>query len=352
MPVLCDVPLASRTTLGVGGPARTLVEATSDAEAAAAVAAADRRGTPVWVLGGGSNVVVADAGFPGTVVALATRGIALRPKGGTVLVDVAAGEPWDAFVRWAVEEGLAGVECLSGIPGTAGATPIQNVGAYGREVADTLVSVRAFDRREAVLCTLPAAECGLGYRDSRFRSAEPDRYLVLGITLRLRRGSPEPVRAGEVAGRLEGSSPTVAGVREAVLEVRRAKSMVVDPTDPETRSVGSFFVNPVVPADLLRTIRARAPEGAPPLPAWRASGGLLRIPAAWLIEQAGFPRGLDRGAVGLSHRHALAIVNRGGASAGDVLALAREVRDGVAAAFGVVLRPEPRFVGFAVDPLA
>ncbi len=353
MAVLHDVPLAPRTTLGIGGPARTLVEAHDEAEAVGAVVDADRCGEPVLVLGGGSNLLVADAGFAGTVVALATRGVALRPDGaGSVLVEIAAGEPWDAVVERAVAEGLAGVECLSGIPGTAGATPIQNVGAYGQAVGDTLVAVRVLDRRDGRLDTLAAAACALAYRDSRFRSGEPGRYLVLGITLRLRRGSPAAVRQGEVAARLGAGAPTPAAVRRAVLEVRHSKSMLLDPGDPESRSAGSFFVNPVVPSGRVAAIRARAPAGASALPVWEAGPGRVRLPAAWLIEQAGCPRGLDRGVVGLSRRHALAIVNRGGATAADVLALAREVRDAVAATFGIGLRPEPVFVGFTGDPLA
>ena len=352
MPILHDVPLASRTTLGVGGPARTIVDALDEIEAVEAILAADRQREPVLILGGGSNLVVADAGFAGTVVAFATRGIDLRPSDDdTVLVEVAAGESWDAVVEMAVGEGLAGVECLSGIPGTAGATPIQNVGAYGQELADTLATVRVLDRHDGDVHTLLAADCAFGYRDSRFRSAEPGRYAILAITLRLRRGPPAPVRQGEVAAGLAETESTLAAVRDIVLKVRKRKAMLVDPRNPETRSAGSFFVNPVVPAGLADAIRARAPAGAPPLAVWDVGPGRVRIPAAWLIEQAGFPRGLEWGPVGLSRRHALALVNRGNATAAAVVALAREVRAGVVATFGVSLQPEPVFVGFVGDPL-
>jgi UDP-N-acetylmuramate dehydrogenase len=362
------VPLSGYTTLRLGGPARWFAEAATDAQVVAQVRAADSRREPLLVLGGGSNLVVADEGFDGTVVRIATTGIRAGGPAGhdaeTVEVSVAAGQDWDSLVAWSLAEGLAGVECLSGIPGLAGATPIQNVGAYGQEVSQTVTSVRGYDRGRGSIIELPAARCGFGYRTSRFKreaAAQPGRvtgsFVVLSVTFRLRR-SPwsEPVRYGELARRLgiqEGERAPLADVRSAVLALRRAKGMVLDPADPDTASAGSFFTNPVLDpaqfAALQRGVTASAGPGTR-VPCFPAGDGRVKVPAAWLIEQAGFGKGYPGpGATGrgarISSKHTLALVNPGGATAASLVALAAEIRDGVRKAFGIELTPEPVLTG-------
>jgi UDP-N-acetylmuramate dehydrogenase len=340
------VPLAPLTTLALGGPARFLVEARDEATVREALAWADRHHTPVHVLGGGSNVVVADAGVAGLVLRVGLRGIAVREMEGAVLVSAAAGEPWDELVALAVGHGWAGLECLSGIPGLVGATPIQNVGAYGQEVADTIVAVRVMDRASGRVGELDRAACRFGYRDSVFRTAAPERHVILGVTYRLRPGGVPAVRHAELGAHLAAhgrARPTTGEVREAVLAVRRAKSMVLEPGDPNRRSCGSFFLNPVVSPDEAERVARIAGEPGPPR--WPAPGG-VKLPAAWLIERAGFPRGHRAGPVGLSSRHALAIVAHEGARAADVVRLAARVRAAVMGRFGVRLWPEPAFWGF------
>lgn len=333
--------LAELTTLRVGGPARALVAARSEAELVAAVRTADEGADPVLLLGGGSNLVVSDEGFDGIVVRVATRGIevlAVDACGG-VMVTVAAGEPWDEFVAYAVARNWAGVEALAGIPGLTGATPVQNVGAYGQEVAATIARVRTFDREAGSVRTFVNEQCGFGYRTSRFKGS--DRYVVLDVTFQLRPGRlSEPIRYGELASRLGvpmGGRAALAEVPPAVLGLRRAKGMVLDPDDHDTWSAGSFFTNPVV---------AAAPEGAPTWPV----GDMVKTSAAWLIEHAGFGRGYpgESAPVSLSTKHTLALTNRGGGSAADVVALAGEIRDRVRDSFGVVLEPEPRLVGVSL----
>jgi len=355
-----DVPLAPRTTLGVGGPARFLIEARDARTATEALAWARRLELPVTVLGGGSNLVVADEGFPGLVVVPALRGVAFARSGGAVTVSVSAGEVWDEVVARAVGEGLAGLECLSGIPGSAGATPVQNVGAYGQEVAGSIDAVRVLDRLELAESWLPAAACAFGYRSSAFRRA-PERWLVLEVRFRLRPEGRPTVAYPELERQLRkrAAEPTLGDVRATVLELRRTKSMVLDdPEDPNRHSVGSFFLNPVLEpaeADAVAARAFRLDVVAEPgeMPRFPAGGGRIKIPAAWLVESAGFPKGLRRGPVGLSSRHALALVHHGGGSAGELVALARDIRGAVRQKFGVVLQPEPVFVGFPTpDPLA
>ncbi len=337
--------LGDHTTLRLGGPAGRWVTATTEAELIAAVAAADDAGEPVLVLGGGSNVVVADHGFPGVVVEVATTGVVPDVEDGAacggVMVTVAAGENWDALVATAVARGWVGVEALSGIPGAVGATPIQNVGAYGQEVSQTVASVRAWDRLLGRVHTFANDDCGFGYRHSRFK-ADPGRYVVLDVTFQLAQGAlGTPVGYAELARTLGvevGERAPLAEVRAAVLGLRSGKGMVLDPGDHDTWSAGSFFTNPVVDA-------AAVPEGAP---TWPQPDGLVKTSAAWLIEHAGFSKGhgLDRGApVSLSTKHTLALTNRGGASTADLLALAREIRDGVETAYGIRLVNEPVLVG-------
>jgi UDP-N-acetylmuramate dehydrogenase len=340
--VVRDVALAPLTTMEVGGQARFFVHARHDAEVRAAWAWTRERDVPLRVLGGGSNVVVDDAGVDGLVLRLDTRGIEWRETEEAVDVTVAAGEPWDDLVRCAVAREWAGLECLSGIPGRVGATPIQNVGAYGQEVSDTITTVHALDRGSGSTVSLPAADCGFAYRDSRFKSGEPDRWIVLGVTYRLRPGGEATIKYDELARHLGARGlgrPTLAEVRESVVEIRRAKSMVLDADDPNRRSCGSFFTNPIVAPAHADKVAARA--GVTTMPRWTQPDGSVKLSAAWLIERAGFTRGLDAGAVGLSTRHTLAIVCHDGARAADVVALARRIRDTVAERFDVRLHPEP-----------
>ncbi|MGA2928791.1 MAG: UDP-N-acetylmuramate dehydrogenase [Solirubrobacteraceae bacterium] len=353
MQVRYDVPLAQLTTLRLGGPARRLLDAATDDELVAAVAAAGDAGERVLVVAGGSNLVIADAGFGGTVVRVATRGARASAGGGRegrVSLEVAAGEPWDQLVARCVAEGLSGLECLSGIPGSTGATPIQNVGAYGQEVSDTIASVRVYDTEHRAVRTLRGAECAFAYRGSAFRRSP--RFVVLGVTFVLERSSlARPIRYAELARTLSvavGARPPLSAVREAVLALRCAKGMVVDPRDPDSVSAGSFFVNPVLSADELAALQSRVAErldATVSAPAWPGGDGNVKTSAAWLIEHAGFHRGYGAGRVGVSRKHTLALINRGGATTGELLALARELRDGVRDAFGVTLRPEPTLVG-------
>lgn len=332
--------LATRTTLRLGGPADEVVIATVTPEIPQMVRGAER----VLVLAGGSNVVVSDAGFPGTVLLLRNRGVALTRDGGSVTVTVAAGEPWDEVVARTVAEGLAGIECLSGIPGTAGATPIQNVGAYGQEVAERITSVTVYDRMRDTTEAYHADDCGFGYRTSVFKHS--DRWVVLDVTMRLRPArESEPVRYPELAKALGvpvGDRAPLDEVRAAVLKLRAGKGMVLDADDPDTYSVGSFFTNPVLPAAAAQPVVA---QGAP---AWPNPDGTVKTSAAWLIEHAGFAKGYGRDGVAISTKHTLALTNRGNGSTAALLDLAREIRDGVRDRFGVTLVPEPVLVNCAL----
>jgi UDP-N-acetylmuramate dehydrogenase len=341
--------LAPLTTLGVGGAARFACTARDAAEVAAALAWAEARGLATLVLGGGSNLVIADEGWPGLVLQPALRGVRFDDQGATTLVRAAAGEPWDALVAECVARELAGIECLSGIPGGVGGTPIQNVGAYGQEVAGTIEAVLVLDRGSGATRALAGADCGFGYRSSRFKGADAGRFVVLEVAFRLARGGAPTLAYPELAARL-GAGATLAEVRAAVLALRRAKGMVLDAADPDARSCGSFFMNPVLAADDHARLRD---EAGRPAPGFATDAGLMKVPAAWLIERAGFAKGTARGAVGLSTKHPLALVNRGGATAAEVVRFAREVQRAVAERFAVTLRTEPEFVGFdAPHPLA
>ncbi|MGH3319786.1 MAG: UDP-N-acetylmuramate dehydrogenase [Streptosporangiaceae bacterium] len=342
--VVEDAPLAPYTTLRLGGPARRMVEASTQQEIVDAVAAADRVDEPVVILGGGSNVVAADAGFPGTVVRVVARGVELaRDPDGAARLTAQAGEDWDPLVARCVDERLPGVECLSGIPGLVGAAPIQNVGAYGQEVSETVASVRVYDRRAGAVAQLDPADCGFGYRTSVFKST--GRYVVLEMTLTLESGAyARPVRYAELArtlGVAVGERAPLRAVREAVLGLRRRKGMVLDPDDPDTTSAGSFFTNPVLDPAGVAGLERRAP-GFPRYPA----AGRTKVPAAWLIEHAGFDRGYTKGSVRISTKHTLALTNPDGrGTTAELLALAREVRDGVREKFGVELVNEPVLLG-------
>ena len=365
--------LSGYTTLGLGGPAKTFVSASGEDTLAAAVRSADAAREPVLVIGGGSNLVIADAGFDGTVIHVNTRGVSYAPaQDGTDRVDVsvAAGEDWDDVVAATIAEGLAGLECLSGIPGRAGGTPVQNVGAYGREVAEVITQVRVYDRAEDKIRVIPNEFCTFAYRTSLFKSGRPEslvswpgaaaaaippqpRHVVLDVTFRLARQSlSTPVTYAELAAELGVAMGEQAGadeVRSAVLKIRARKGMVLNPGDPDTRSAGSFFTNPVISAaEFARVEAAAADRGAGPVPCFPA-GGLVKIPAAWLIEHAGFAKGYGApGPARVSSKHTLALVNAGDATTADLLALAREIVSGVRAAYGVTLVPEPILVGVAL----
>ena len=345
--------LADYTTVRLGGPARGFVRASTEDELIEAVRAADASGEPVLILGGGSNLVVADEGFDGTVIQVATRGVS--PGTGPGVLTVAAGEDWDAVVARTVAEGLAGLECLSGIPGLAGATPIQNVGAYGQEVSQTITRVRGYDRKTREIFDIPNEQCGFGYRTSRFRGT--DRFVVLSVTFGLAvQARSVPVRYAELAAALgvsPGDQVESIQARSAVIELRQRKGMVIDPSDPDTRSVGSFFVNPVLDADAMARVEAAARARCGPdtrVPRFPVGDGAgdwaVKVPAAWLIERAGFGKGYSPGdGARISSKHTLALVNSGSASTASLMALAREIRDGVRDTFGVCLAPEPVLVG-------
>ncbi len=346
--------LAGLTTIGVGGPARRFVRAGTEAELAAAVRDADQRAEPLLILGGGSNLVIADAGFPGTVVQVATRGIqhAAQPEAGAVRLTVAAGEDWDGVVASCVAAGLAGLECLSGIPGLTGATPIQNVGAYGQEVAEVITAVRVYDRVTGQVTELAGADCGFGYRTSMFKRDGSGRRVVLSVMFELRPSELSgPIRYAELARSLgvpEGGQAPLTAVREAVLTLRRGKGMVVDPADPDSRSVGSFFTNPVLDDAQFAALQKLVGEDIQ-IPRFPAGPGQVKVPAAWLIGQAGFGPGYPGpGGARISAKHTLALVNPGGATAADIAGLARAIRDQVRDELGVNLACEPMLVGLSL----
>jgi UDP-N-acetylmuramate dehydrogenase len=337
--VEADVPLAPRTTLGLGGVAKRLVRVERAADVPDALALAG--GDPVLVLGGGSNLVVRDGGFDGLVLELAIPGVFAADD----IVTAHAGVVWDDFVAMMIDDGRAGVECMSGIPGLVGATPMQNVGAYGQEVADTIAAVQVFDRHSGRFDTIAAASCRFGYRSSMFRGS--DRWIVVEVAFRLPRSATSaPVRYAELAkalGVAEGASVPLREVRDTVLRLRRGKGMVVDPGDPDSRSAGSFFTNPLVDAAAFAALAARLPGVA--IPHWAQPDGRIKLSAGWLIERAGFAKGYTAGRVRISTKHALALVNTGGATTRELLALAREIQDRVAARLGVELHAEPIIVG-------
>lgn len=350
------VPLAPLTTFEVGGPARFLLEARSEDEAMGALEWAHREGLPVTVLGGGSNLLVADRGIEGLVLRVAFTGVEIAEASseGRVRLRVGAGERLDDVVARSVDEGLAGLECLSGIPGLIGATPIQNVGAYGQEVAETIATVEVLDRRSFERRTLRPEDCEFGYRSSAFKGGFRHRYLVLAVSFDLRADGKPSLRYQELGRWLASrgiEEPSLRDVREAVLTLRRAKSMVIDPEDPNRRSAGSFFVNPVVSKEQADEIAERAGSEGMTMPRF-AAPPFVKLSAAWLIERAGFPRGSTEGRVGLSSRHALALVNRGGASASELVGFASRIRETVREKFGVILSPEPELMGFDRSAIA
>ncbi|TDC39535.1 UDP-N-acetylmuramate dehydrogenase [Micromonospora sp. 15K316] len=344
--------LASYTTLRMGGSAGRIVPGNSAEEIVRAVREAGIRDEPVLVLAGGSNVVIGDAGFPGTVVLVRSRGLkVVAEDADTVTVRVEAGEPWDELVATTVTNGWSGLECLSGVPGSTGATPIQNVGAYGQEVAETITGVEVYDRVEGVAGRIDAADCGFAYRSSIFKYS--DRWLVLSVDFRLARSPLSgPVRYAELARALGvevGDRVPLADARATVLRLRAGKGMVLDAADPDTRSVGSFFTNPVLDRTAYELFRERAADLAE-APSWPCPGDMVKLSAAWLIDKAGFGKGYPGpGGVAISSKHTLALTNRSGrASAADLVALAREIRDGVHSRFGVTLHPEPVLINCTI----
>jgi UDP-N-acetylmuramate dehydrogenase len=346
--------LADYTTLGLGGRARSFVSASTEAELIDAVKVADATAEPVLLIGGGSNLVISDEGFPGPVIHVNTRGVGYASANdGAVDVTVAAGEDWDGVVAAAVAEGLAGLESLSGIPGRAGATPIQNVGAYGREVAEVITRVRAYDRRDDQVLVLGNEACSFAYRTSLFKSTGA-RYVVLDVTFRLARQALSlPVKYAELAAELGvalGEGAGVGEVRSAVLKIRSRKGMVLSPGDPDTRSAGSFFTNPIITAAGFAAVEAAAAaRAAGPVPKYDAGDGLVKVPAAWLIEHAGFAKGYGAPSPArVSSKHTLALVNTGNATTADLLTLAREIVSGVRSAYGVTLTPEPILIGVSL----
>jgi len=347
-----NVPLAPLTTLGIGGPARYFAKCASAAALAAGVEWARTRDLPIFVLGGGSNIVVADAGFAGLVLHVAIRGIETLSEGNRITLSAGAGESWDALVAMCVAREWAGFECLSGIPGRVGATPIQNVGAYGQETSDTLASLEALDLQTGELVELDASACEFGYRASRFKSRDRHRFIITRVTYHLTERGQPAIRYSELQRYLSengASHSTLAGVRAAVITLRQRKAMVIDPSDTDSRSVGSFFMNPTVTRaefERLNAIAHRFVRAGETMPAFPAPDDQMKLSAAWLIERAGIARGTAHGNVGTSSKHALAIINRGGGTARDVMELKEMIQTRVLERFGVALTPEPVFVGF------
>jgi UDP-N-acetylmuramate dehydrogenase len=336
------VRLAGFTTLGVGGAARYFAKAVTEADVADAVAFAQDRQVPLFVLGGGSNLLISDEGFPGLVLQMGIAGV---ERAGDVL-RVGAGVVWDEFVQQTVNAGLQGIECLAGIPGTVGGTPVQNVGAYGQEVSETIVSVRCFDTMTSQYVELSNAECGFAYRTSRFNTTERGRYIVTHVDFKLHEVGAPCLKYADLKKHFEGkTAPSLAEVAEAVRTIRRGKGMVVDAGDPNSRSAGSFFRNPIVGEELLLKVSEAAGISVDAVPHWPASEGLIKLPAAWLLEQAGFVRGYALGRAGISLRHTLAVINRGNATAADIIALRERIIETVRLKFGIELEQEPVSVG-------
>ena len=345
MQVLEQISLAPYTTFGIGGPARWFVEASTEDEVLEAVNFARQRNAPLFVLGGGSNLLVSDTGFPGIVLRIALRGVEQQEAGGTVAFSVAAGEDWDAFVSNAVSQNCAGIECLAGIPGTVGGTPVQNVGAYGQEVSETIRLVRALDLQRMQFANLSANDCGFAYRRSIFNSSERGRYIVTRVDYQLTSHSDALVSYVDLKRYFKEWTRklTLSEVSLAVREIRRQKGMLIVPDDPDCRSAGSFFKNPVISAEHFAQIAANV-DGAS-VPGYPAADGHVKVPAAWLLDQAGFHKGYALGRAGISSRHTLALINRGGASADDIAALRDAIIAKVSERFAIRLEPEPVWVG-------
>lgn len=338
-----NVPLAPFTTLKVGGPALYFVHAVTERDIFEAFEFSRSKGLDVFVLGGGSNILVSDTGFDGLVIKVAVTGKTATHVGEYSMVTAQAGEDWDEFVAFCVAQNLAGIECLSGIPGFIGGTPVQNVGAYGQEVSESITSVRCLDRISDEIVELPSDECGFSYRSSIFNSTARDRYVVLAVTYRLATSGEPKIAYKDIAEVFADRLPTLSETRDAVLQIRRAKSMVIDPADPNSVSAGSFFKNPIVLNDKYEKIVELSEV---PVPGFTVDESSTKIPAAWLIERSGFHKGFRIGQAGISANHTLAIINCGGATAADIVRLKDMIQNGVEERFGIVLQPEPVFVGF------
>jgi len=347
MKVQENVSLAPLTTFKVGGPARYLVEATSNAEVAEAVQFSRTQGLPLFVLGGGSNLVVSDAGWPGVALKIAIAGIEERSEDGKAWFEVGAGVEWDKFVARAVARNCAGIECLSGIPGSVGGTPVQNVGAYGQEVAETIESVLALDRKDGQIRELCNEACGFSYRSSIFNSSERGRYIVLRVTYELAAGGKPRVEYADLKRYFAGrGAPTLAETRDAVRRIRAGKGMLITPGDEDCRSAGSFFKNPVLSTAQFEELAARAKAKNLQIPSYPALEAQKKVSAAWLVEHSGFGKGFGFGRVGISRKHALAVVNRGEATAAEVVAFKEMIQQRVEDLWGIRLEAEPVFVGF------
>jgi UDP-N-acetylmuramate dehydrogenase len=336
-----NIPLGPLTTLKVGGPARFYTLAESEQQILGAFEYAKKHSLDAFVLGGGSNILVSDRGFDGIVVHVALKGIEKTESTGRITVQ--AGENWDPFVAYCVDHDLAGLECLSGIPGFVGGTPVQNVGAYGQEVSESIVAVRCFDRDAGRIVDLSNSDCGFRYRTSIFNSTDRDRYVVLSVTYDLGPGGEPKIAYKDLKEHFGTRRPTLRETRDAVLEIRRAKSMVIDEGDPNSRSAGSFFKNPIIDRSLYESIVAANGAAVPQFP---AGENTVKVPAAWLIEQSGFHKGYESGRAGISTKHSLAIVNRGGATSADIISLEEKIQHAVVQKFDILLQPEPVFVGF------
>jgi len=348
MTVQENVPLAPLTTFGVGGAARYLVEAATNAEVMEAVQLSRSKGLPLFVLGGGSNLVISDAGWPGVVVKIAIAGIDERSEDGKSLFEVGAGVEWDKFVARAVARNCSGIECLSGIPGSVGGTPVQNVGAYGQEVSETIESVLALDMKDGQIRELCNEACGFKYRTSIFNTSERERYVILRVTYALEPGGAPRVHYADLKKYFAGRSgaPTLAETRDAVRRIRAGKGMLITPGDEDCRSAGSFFKNPVLSEDQFATLNARAAGKNLQIPSYPALDAQKKVSAAWLVEHSGFSKGFGFGRVGISRKHSLAIVNRGEATAAEVVGFKEQIQERVEDIWGVRLEPEPVFVGF------
>jgi len=344
MEILEHIPLAPFTTLGVGGPPKYFSIARTSEDITAMFAWADSAGEKVFVLGGGSNILVSDSGFDGLVIKIEIGGIEFKDDGDHAIVTAGAGEDWDGFVAQCVDRDLSGVECLSGIPGTVGGTPVQNVGAYGQEVSETILSVRCFDRASGSIVELSNEQSGFEYRKSIFNTSEQDRYVVLSVVYRLTRGGEPKISYKDLQQKFDGRVPSLLETRDTVIAIRREKSRGIDPADPNSRSAGSFFKNPIVSTTVVDSIAEEL--GLDSVPQFAVGDGRVKMPAAWLIEQAGFQKGFTLGNAGISAHHSLAIINRGSATAAEIVALKDLIQKTVLDKFGISLQPEPIFVGF------